>query len=339
MMVIEKDKSLKHLNTFGIDAKASYYAEIRTIEDLCAVILHPMYRSAPKLILGGGSNILFKQNFNGLILHNLLQGIELLNEDENFVFLKAGAGVIWHEFVLYAVQHGWGGIENLSLIPGTVGASPIQNIGAYGTEIKDTFYELEAIDLQDATTHRFNATACGFGYRDSIFKREAKGRFMIVSVTFRLSKSPVLNTRYGAIEQELQAEGVTQPTIQDVSKAVIAIRSSKLPDPKIIGNAGSFFKNPEIPTSQFETLKAVFPELPGYPGLEGTTKVAAGYLIEQCGWKGKVIGKVGMHRQQALVLVNHGGATGQELIDHAVRVQDSVLEKFRIHLEMEVNIL
>ena len=330
---------LSTLNTFGIRASCRHLAEVHTTEELQALLRNPDYRSMPILVLGGGSNILFTKDFEGLVILNRIGGIMLQREDEDLVWLKAGGGVNWHEFVLHTVDKGWGGIENLSLIPGTVGASPIQNIGAYGVEIKDTFECLSAVSVEDGTMHIFKHADCRFGYRDSFFKQEGKGRYIITDVTFRLSKHPTTNTKYGVIEQELQKSGITHPTIKDISNAVISIRSSKLPDPAKIGNAGSFFKNPEVSVSKYDELKKKDPGIVAYSGVSGGMKLAAGWLIEQCGWKGKQIGNVGMHRDQALVLVNYGNASGQELIDHARRVQASVMERFGVTLEMEVNIL
>lgn len=330
---------LTSYNTFGIHAVADSLIIVFSADEVERLLSMKALKALPKLILGGGSNVLFTGDYGGLVIVNRIQGISVVGENDQYVLAKAGSGVNWHEFVSYTVNHGWGGLENLSLIPGTVGAAPIQNIGAYGVEIKDTFHELEAIDLSSGQRLTFSRAECEFGYRDSFFKRSGKGKFMILSVTFRLSKQPVLNTKYGAIEEELAKLGINAPTIKDVSNAVIAIRSSKLPDPAKIGNAGSFFKNPEVPDEQFAGLKKQFPELPGYPASSGHTKLAAGFLIEQCGWKGRVVGNTGMHAKQALVLVNHGNATGAELLQHARNVQKSVKEKFDVELEMEVNLV
>jgi UDP-N-acetylmuramate dehydrogenase len=336
---VHQNVSLKSLNTFGIDAHAAMLAEINSPEELIALLQRPGMPHISKLILGGGSNVLFTEDFDGLVILNRIKGISTKDEGTDHVLVTAGSGVVWHELVLFTVLQGWGGLENLSLIPGTVGAAPIQNIGAYGVEIKDTFVSLEAMNLSNGALQTFNKEECRFGYRDSIFKGEAKGQFAILNVTFKLSKFPHLNTSYGAIEQELQKHGIDQPSVIDVSNAVIRIRSSKLPDPKLLGNAGSFFKNPEIEHGFYNELKAIHPDLVAYPAPHGKVKLAAGWLIEQCGWKGKQDGHVGMHNQQALVLVNHGGATGAELITHARKVQESVKEKFGVVLEMEVNIL
>lgn len=338
-MKITSNLSLKELNTFGLDIHASHYCMIHTVDELRELIKMEQTKKLPKLVLGGGSNMLFTEDYRGLIIHNQIMGISITSETDDHVLICAGGGVNWHNFVLHCVQKGYGGIENLALIPGCVGAAPIQNIGAYGVEIKDTFYQLNAVDLTDGSIHQFAREECQFGYRDSIFKREAKNKFMIVDVTFKLSKHPQLNTSYGAIAQQISESNNVNPTIKDVCDVVIAIRQSKLPDPKEIGNAGSFFKNPEIPIKQFEKLKEEFPDLVGYQAHHNKMKVAAGWLIEKSGWKGKRIGNVGMHAMQALVLVNYGNATGEELITHAKKVQAGVLKDFRIELEMEVNII
>lgn len=338
-MEILTNYPLKQLNTFGLDVHTAYYCKVASIEEVREIITHPETKNLPKLILGGGSNMLFSSDFNGLVIHNCIDGISVQPEVNNSVLVSAGGGVNWHSFVMYCVEHGYGGLENLSLIPGCVGAAPIQNIGAYGVEIKDTFHGLTAVNLIDGSTRHFNAEQCRFGYRDSFFKQEGKGKFIITQVTFRLSKNPVINTTYGAISSQLQSMHITAPTIRDVSNAVIAIRQSKLPDPKVIGNAGSFFKNPEISMKQFMELQSKYPEIVGYKTQSDHMKVAAGWLIEQSGWKGKRVGNTGMHDKQALVLVNYGNAVGSELIEHAKRVQSGVKEKFNIELEMEVNII
>ena len=338
-MMISKNVSLKPYNTFGLEVFAAQFVEVHSTSELNEIITNTDTKHILKFILGGGSNILFTKDFDGLIIRNKIAGIEVVQEDDDFAWVKAGGGEVWHAFVLWTLAHNFAGLENLSLIPGSVGAAPIQNIGAYGVEIKYTFFELEAMNLSDGNIQKFTHAECHFGYRDSIFKREAKNKFAIVSVTFRLSKKPNLNTSYGAIEQELKAMNIQHAGIREISQAVINIRSSKLPDPAKIGNAGSFFKNPEVENSLYDNLKSQYPDLVGYKTPSGKMKLAAGWLIEQCGWKGKVSGHVGMHKQQALVLVNYGGATGAELIQHARTVQASVKEKFGIELEMEVNVL
>lgn len=338
MKVIE-NVSLRPYNTFSIDASARYFTSFHSQEALLSVLATPEWASARKLVLGGGSNILFTQDFDGLVMKNEIKGIEIIREDEEFVYVKAGAGENWHQFVMYCILHNLAGLENLSLIPGNVGASPMQNIGAYGVEIKDVFHELEAFHLHDHALVKFNNEACAFGYRESVFKRQYKDQFVILNVTYRLSKAPHLNTSYGAIEQELERLGVTDPSIRDVSNAVINIRSSKLPNPAEIGNAGSFFKNPEITAAQYEKLKAAFPNIVAYLLPHDHYKLAAGWLIEQCGWKGFRDGDAGVHARQALVLVNYGHAKGAQIVELSQKVVDSVMEKFGVTLEREVNIV
>ncbi|MFM9943782.1 MAG: UDP-N-acetylmuramate dehydrogenase [Bacteroidia bacterium] len=326
-------------NTFGISALASQFIEINSVSQLQNLTQEKNISEKPFLILGSGSNILLTKNYEGLILKNNLKGIEVIKENENHVWVKAAGGEIWHNLVTYCVNKGWGGIENLSLIPGTVGAAPMQNIGAYGVEIKETFEYMEAVNMKTGSIETFNIEQCRFGYRESIFKHEAKGKYFIVSITLRLNKKPVLNTSYGDIETLLKEWNIANPTIVDVSKAVIAIRQSKLPDPALIGNAGSFFKNPVIENSQFEILKEKYPEIKSFPAQEGNVKIPAAWLIEQAGLKGKRFGNIGVHEKQALVLVNYGGGTGKELIDLAYKIIDSVKEKFGVTLTPEVNII
>lgn len=289
------------------------------------------------LIIGGGSNILLTKDHDGFVLHNNLKGIELLNEDENYYYVRVASGEVWHEFVLHCIENNWSGLENLSLIPGSVGAAPMQNIGAYGVEIKDVFVKLEAMRIDDGSIQSFTAEQCQFGYRESVFKRKLKNEFFILNIMVKLPKVPQLNTMYGAIEQELENMGITDPTIKDVSDAVIAIRRSKLPDPAEIGNSGSFFKNPVMPVKKAEELKETYPDLPTYPAGE-KMKIAAGWLIEQAGWKGKTLGNYGVHDKQALVLVNYGGALGTDIYQLSEDIKNSVLDKFGVELEREVNI-
>ena len=335
-MQIQENISLKAFNTFGINAAAKSFASFSNTASLQELTNDNV---RPLLILGGGSNILFTADFNGLVLKNEVKGIETINEDNEFVYVKAGAGENWHRFVLFCIDQNLGGAENLSLIPGNVGASPMQNIGAYGAEVKDIFYELEAFHLQDKTVVKFGLADCAFGYRESVFKRKYKDQFAILSVTYKLRKQPVFNTSYGAIEQELDAAGIKNLSIKAISDAVIRIRSSKLPDPAIIGNAGSFFKNPEVAATQFQLLKSQFPAIVGYPLENGMVKLAAGWLIEQCGWKGYRKGDAGCHAKQALVLVNYGNASGKEIFDLSTEIVESVKEKFSVQLEREVNII
>jgi UDP-N-acetylmuramate dehydrogenase len=340
-MQIHENLSLRQYNTFGIDVKAKHFADFSSATQLQEILMY-MHQLSPrikKLILGGGSNILFTGNVNALVLKNEVSGINVIKQDYEFVYVQVGAGVNWHSFVQHCVQQGWAGVENLSLIPGNAGASPMQNIGAYGVEIKDVFEELEAYHLHDKTVVKFSAVDCAFGYRESVFKRKYKDQFVIISVTYKLRKNPLFNTSYGAINQELEKMGVKELSIAAISQAVINIRSSKLPDPKVIGNAGSFFKNPSISKEQYDQLKNEFPSLVAFTNADGTMKLAAGWLIEQCGWKGYRKGDAGCHAKQALVLVNYGAATGKEIYDLSEEVLQSVKLKFGVELEREVNIL
>lgn len=332
--------SLKPYNTFGVDVKARYFTEINTIEALQEALRFSNSNRIPLLFLGGGSNILFTQDFDGLVIKLNLKGISIQPLNENEVLVTAKAGENWHELVMFCLDKNLGGLENLSLIPGNVGTSPMQNIGAYGTEIKDIFVNCSVLNLETLETEMFNLEKCRFGYRDSIFKQEGKGKYIILEVTFKLTaKNHNIKTEYGAIKSELEKSGIESPTIRDVSNAVISIRQSKLPDPKKTGNAGSFFKNPTIPLSQFEALQQKFENIPGYPNGDAV-KVPAGWLIEQCGWKGKQIGNVASHSLQALVIVNATGeATGKEIYDFSTEIINSVKEKFGIELEREVNII
>lgn len=336
-MILE-NISLKPYNTFGIDAKASFFGRFSSVDELNLLV-----KECPDqelLILGGGSNVLFVNDFfDGLVLLNEIKGFEIVEESEASVVVGSGAGEIWHEFVLNCIAKGFSGIENLSLIPGSVGASPMQNIGAYGVEIKDVFEKLEAFHLETGEMHTFDKEACEFGYRESVFKRKFKNQYIITKVFFRLSKSPKLNTSYGVIDAELKNMGVLNPTIKDVSNAVINIRSSKLPDPKKIGNAGSFFKNPVVVKSIYDKIHEDFPEAPNYPAGEGCVKLAAGWLIEQAGWKGKTINHYGVHKLQALVIVNYSGATGKEIYELSTAIIQSVKDLFGVVLEREVNII
>lgn len=334
-MKLLENVSLRKLNTFGIEVFAKYFLEVGSPADIQNFLEHNKF---PLLVLGGGSNILFTKNFEGVVLKNNIRGIEFLREDAEHYYVKAGAGEVWHQFVMHCIKNNYAGVENLSLIPGSVGAAPIQNIGAYGAEQKDVFFELEAIDIRENKLVKLSNSDCRFGYRDSIFKREDKGRFIIASVTFRLLKKPVLNTSYGAINQEIEKMGVKEISIAAISQAVCNIRRSKLPDPEKIGNAGSFFKNPVISTEKFDSLKKEFPSITAYKD-PGGMKLAAGWLIEQCGWKGKQVGNTGVHKDQALVLVNYGNAKGAEVFELSGKILQSVKEKFGVELEREVVIL
>jgi UDP-N-acetylmuramate dehydrogenase len=334
--MIKHNVDLQAYNTFGLSATAESFVEINSFNDLTNL---PLKSTDDHLILGGGSNILFTQNPKGLVLKNNLKGIEIVRENDEFVFIKAAAGEVWHQFVLHCIANNWAGVENLSLIPGSVGASPMQNIGAYGVEIKDVFEELEAFHLDSKELHRFNTEECQFGYRESVFKRRLKGQYFITSVTYRLRKKAIINSSYGAISTELEKVGISNPTIKDISDAVIAIRSSKLPNPKEIGNAGSFFKNPVITMELFLQLKEKHPAIPSYPIDAHSVKIPAGWLIEQDGWKGKTIENYGVHKNQALVLVNYGGAKGSDIYQLSTQIIESIQRNFGIELEREVNVL
>lgn len=345
-MNFQENISLKPYNTFGVEAKAKYFAEVNSVEELIEILnqykdLHTENpQRLPLMFLGGGSNLLFTKDFEGLVVKLNLKGIseEMMNETDVLVTAKAGEN--WHDFVMYCLEKNYGGLENLSLIPGNVGTSPMQNIGAYGTEIKDVFVSCKVLNLETLEVEEFDKDECRFGYRDSIFKQEGKGKYVILEVTFALTTvNHKIKTEYGAIKAELEKMGATNPTIQDVSKAVIAIRQSKLPDPKVTGNAGSFFKNPTIPKAQFDELQKKFPDIHFYPTGE-MVKIPAGWLIEQCGWKGKQIGNVASHQLQALVIVNAtGDSSGKEIFDFSTEIIKSVKEKFGIELEREVNII
>jgi UDP-N-acetylmuramate dehydrogenase len=339
-MQIQENISLKPYNSFAIDARARYFTQFTSADEIDELF---QFKSEDKetniLVLGGGSNILLTQDFKGLVAINQMLGIEVVKQDDKYIYVRAAAGENWHRFVLYCIENNFAGVENLSLIPGSVGASPMQNIGAYGVEVKDVFYELEAYNITEKKVHNFSVKDCEFGYRESVFKRKYKGQYIITNVTFRLNKEPVFNTSYGAIQQELGKMGVQELSIRAISQAVINIRRSKLPDPKEIGNAGSFFKNPTISKYQFENLKKEFPAIVGFPANDNTVKVAAGWLIEQCGWKGYRKGDAGCHAKQALVLVNYGNARGTDIYNLSTEIMHSVEIKFGIMLEREVNVI
>lgn len=339
MLAVRTNVSLKSYNTFGISAFAKFLVEIGSLEDLTEILKDPQYQSLPRLFLGGGSNILLTGDFEGLIVKINLSGIDIIAEDTDTVLIKAGAGIVWNDLVMFAVAKGFGGMENLSLIPGTVGAAPMQNIGAYGVEIKDIFEELQALNLKTLEVETFKLEDCHFGYRESVFKHEKKGQYVILSVTFKLRKNPVFKISYGDIQKTLEEAGISELSVKAISEAVVKIRKSKLPDPAEIGNSGSFFKNPEIPKDQFEKLKEKFPAIPSYPVNETTVKVPAGWLIEQAGWKGYREGEIGVHAKQALVLVNYGNGKGLEIKELSEKIQKSVFEKFGITLSPEVNFI
>ncbi|MCA6440925.1 MAG: UDP-N-acetylmuramate dehydrogenase [Sediminibacterium sp.] len=337
-MQIAKNISLKPFNSFGIEAIAAYYSRVDTAAALEELLQEPIVQHQKILVLGGGSNLLFTKDVNGLVIHNQIRGIHIIHETNDIIYLKVMAGEPWHELVQYCVAKNWGGIENLSLIPGNTGAAPIQNIGAYGVEIKDVIHEVEAIQLSDGKKINLSNTDCAFGYRDSIFKNELKHSCIITAVTIRLTKNPTFNTSYGAINTELEKMKVSTLSISAISQAVINIRSSKLPDPSIIGNAGSFFKNPIISKTQYLQLLKDFPTIPSYSSGENI-KIPAGWLIEQCGWKGYRKGDAGCYDKQALVLVNYGNASGADIYELSTAIIQSVQTKFGIYLEREVNIL
>jgi UDP-N-acetylmuramate dehydrogenase len=333
-MKVLQNISLKPFNSFSIDVNAQYFGQIRSKDEL-----REINGPVPIFILGGGSNVLFTKDVEGLVLLNEIKGIEVIKETKDYVLVRAGGGEVWHDFVEYCIDHGYAGIENLALIPGSVGAAPIQNIGAYGVEVKEVIEQVEGWDIQEKSFRIFQNEECGFGYRDSVFKRNYKGKYLITTVTFRLTKQPIFKTSYGAIQDELNRMGVQLMSIRAIADAVIHIRQSKLPDPKKIGNAGSFFKNPEVSMETFEALKMSYPSIVGYPIGSERIKIAAGWLIEQAGWKGYRKGNYGVHHQQALVLVNYGGATGNEIYQLSEEILASVKTKFNILLEREVNVL
>lgn len=335
-MEIKQNISLKPYNTFDIDVFSTQFVEVNTINDFKEVLI---VNNLPTLILGGGSNILFTKDFNGIVIKNNIKGIDIVSQNDKEVIIKVGAGEVWHNFVLFCIENNYGGIENLSLIPGSVGASPMQNIGAYGVEVKDLITEVEAFHIKKGIVNTFSNSACQFEYRSSIFKTSEKGNYLITAVTFKLNKDATINTSYGAIEEELKRLNIDSPTIKDVSNAVINIRSSKLPDPKEIGNSGSFFKNPVVSEKEKNKILENYPNAPNYPQSDGTFKMAAGWLIEICGWKGRRIDNYGVHEKQALVLVNYGGAKGVDILALSENIIKSVEETFKIRLEKEVNII
>ncbi len=337
-MEIQHNFSLKNYNTFGIEAKAKQFVAVHTVAELKTILEET--KTEEKFILGGGSNMLLTKDIEALVIHIDLKGKKIIQEDDDFVWVESQAGENWHEFVLWTIEQNFGGLENMSLIPGNVGTTPVQNIGAYGTEIKDTFVSCEALNKENQETKTFDKEECCFGYRESIFKNEAKDQYVITSVVFKLTKrNHKINTSYGDIATELSKKGIEEPTLKDVSNAVIAIRQSKLPDPKELGNSGSFFKNPILLKSDFEKIQLQFPEMKYYDISETEVKVPAGWLIEQAGFKGKRFGNAGIHKNQALVLVNYGNATGQEILAISKDIQATIFEIFGIHIEAEVNVI
>lgn len=335
--MIQENVDLTPYNTFGLSVKAEYFSTFSSVDELRKLLRENSDKKL--LVLGGGSNMLLTSDVTGLVLKNNLTGIEVIEKDEKTVKVKVQGGEVWHDFVMYCIDRGFGGIENLSLIPGSVGAAPMQNIGAYGVEIKDVFEELEAYEIASGEVKTFDKAACAFGYRESVFKRSLKGKYIITSVTLNLTTEHKLNTSYGAISSRLSEMGVTDPTIKDVSDAVIYIRQTKLPDPAEIGNSGSFFKNPVVSREKFEALQAKFPDIANYPVDDAHVKIAAGWLIDNAGWKGKTLGNYGVHKNQALVLVNYGGASGQDIFQLSEDILQSIKEMYGIELEREVNVI
>ena len=336
---VRRDMPLERLNTFGLPGQARLFAAIETPAQLAALIAAPEWRHLRRFILGGGSNLILTGAFDGLVLHVRIAGRERVAEETDAWYVRAGAGENWHAFVRWTLERGWPGLENLSLIPGTVGAAPIQNIGAYGLELAARFHCLEAVDLETGTLVTFDRAACRFGYRHSVFKQEASDRYLIASVTFRLPKRWQPVTRYADVAQALEAQNIANPTAQEISDIVMAVRTRKLPDPLQVGNAGSFFKNPVVDRATFQRLVTQHPELPHYPQPDGAAKLAAGWLIEQCGWKGRNLGPVGVYERQALVLVNRGGARGEDVLRLAGAIQKSVQARFGVALEPEPVVL
>lgn len=337
--LLQRDIPLDRLNTFGLPARAAGFAAIETPTQLTALRALPEWRTWPRFVLGGGSNLVLTGDFAGLILQVRIPGRRLVAEDAEAWWIRAGAGENWHDFVIWTLDCGWPGLENLALIPGTVGAAPIQNIGAYGLEMAERFQQLAAVDLETGEIAMFDRAACRFGYRDSVFKQEAAGRYLVTSVTFRLPKCWQPMIRYVELARELEARDFSHPTARQIADAVIAVRSRKLPDPAKIGNAGSFFKNPVVDAATFAGLAERYPELPRYSQPDGAIKLAAGWLIEQCGWKGRSLGAVGVYEQQALVLVNRGGARGEDILRLAQAIQASVRAAFGVELELEPVVL
>ncbi|MEZ7503768.1 UDP-N-acetylmuramate dehydrogenase [Flavobacterium sp. Arc2] len=337
-MEIQTNFSLKNYNTFGIEAKAKQFVAVHSIAELTTVL--KQNKSEKKFILGGGSNMLLTKDIEALVIHIDLKGKRVIDENEDYVWVESQAGENWHEFVLWTINQNFGGLENMSLIPGNVGTTPVQNIGAYGTEIKDTFVSCDALTITNQEVKTFTKEECHFGYRESVFKNEVKDQYIITSVVFKLTKrNHAINTSYGDITNELAKNNITNPSLKEVSNAVITIRQSKLPDPKELGNSGSFFKNPILLKTDFEKIHQQFPEMKYYDVSETEVKVPAGWLIEQAGFKGKRFGDAGIHKNQALVLVNYGKATGQEILNVSKHIQETIFTTFGIHIEAEVNVI
>lgn len=339
MQKIKKDFSLKGLNTFGVEAKSKFFSSFSTYNELKELLKFKKEKKLPLLVLGAGSNILFTSDFEGITLKNELKGKRLISEDQNFYYVQSYAGENWHSFVEFCIENNYAGIENLSLIPGTVGAAPIQNIGAYGVELKDVFYSLEAINSETLEIENFYLNDCKFGYRNSVFKNEKKNKYIILSLTLKLNKVAKINTSYGQIEDELNKMKIKKPTIKDISKAIINIRKNKLPDPEKIGNAGSFFKNPIIDEKLFNKILKKYPKIPFFKIGKNKIKIPAAWLIEECGWKGKQVNNCGVYKKHALVIVNYGGATGKEILNLSENIKKDVMIKFGIKLEREVKVI
>lgn len=332
-----QNHSLLNFNTFGLNVNARHFFEFDSENELIEILQHQLIKENPLLVIGQGSNLLFLNDFDGVVLHSAIRGIQVIEETEDAVIIKVGSGVIWDDLVEYCVKQGWSGIENLSLIPGETGAAAIQNIGAYGVEIKDVVQKVNAVRIADGQRRAFELEACHYGYRESVFKKELKGQFIVTSVIIRLSKKPVFNLSYNHLEKEVLKNGVMN--LENIRNTIIQVRESKLPDPKVLGNAGSFFMNPVVKRERYEALQLQYPEMPHYYISEQAEKIPAGWLIEQCGWKGRTIGNVGVHAKQALVLVNYGGAKGKEIAELAAMIQQSVADKFGISLIPEVNFI
>ena len=338
-MNVLENYPLKKLNTFGINVRSKYLVEVSSIDEILEIIESEKFKNLKKLVLGGGSNVLFTKDYNGLIILNKIKGKEVTYQDADCVKLLIGAGENWHELVMYTVENGWGGIENLSLIPGYTGTAPMQNIGAYGVEIKDTFIELEALEISTGKIEKFNKEKCKFGYRESIFKNENKNKYIILNITLKLNKNPKINVSYGEIKNDLRNNNIQSPTVKDVSEAIITIRKRKLPDPKKIGNSGSFFKNPVVDLNKLKSLQEKYPNIVNYQINKNEFKIAAGWMIEKAGWKGKTINNYGVHKNQSLVLVNYGNAKGIEIYNLSEKIIIDIKEKFGILLVREVNII
>ena len=338
MIEILKNYDLTRLNTFGISAKALYFVEVKDEQNLINLFQTPEFKNNERLFLGGGSNVLFTKDFGGVVILNKLKGIEIIKEDDENVFVKSMGGELWNDLVNFTVERGLWGIENLALIPGTVGATPVQNIGAYGVELKDSLENVGAYEIETGQKKIFTKEECEFSYRESVFKNKLKGQYFISAIILKLNKKENKNVRYKALQEYLDKNNIEAKSVKDISNAVSEIRRSKLPDPKVIGNAGSFFKNVFVEKSKLEELKKTYPEVPSFEEMD-TVKIPAGWLIEQCGWKGKRVGNVGVHDKQALVLVNHGGATGEEIKNLAFQIIGSVYQKFGLKLNLEVNLI